>query len=292
MSGELYAEGYFVIIPEWVLDADISDKAVRLYGVLRSYADHRTGVAFPSRRTLAGRLRIADVKGVDRALAELEDIGAVEVQRATNAPGQTRTSNRYCLRHTNSGISATPPLPLDEQTGSSYPRGANAIGGTDATPPMAPAPQGQGRQDHRAYGASAPLTRPRELEGESASHSPAQSQLRLVDHPTPEEQFAAFWAAYPKKVGKDAARRAWAKAIRRADVDKIVEVVSRYPFRPDRQFVKDPATWLNAGCWEDDLEAVAAANRGRSVTSRAYGAAHQPYQDPPPSTPNAFPERF
>lgn len=128
---------------------------------------------------------------------------------------------------------------------------------------------------------------------ESPSDSPVDEarQLALVTHHSVAELFDTFWAAYPKKVSKDAARRAWAKAARRADPDKIVEVVARYPFRPDKQFIKDPATWLNAGCWEDDLDAVAAANRGRSVTRSNYGP-HQPYQDPPPSTPDAFSQEF
>lgn len=102
--------------------------------------------------------------------------------------------------------------------------------------------------------------------------------------------FDAFWAAYPKKVGKDAARRAWVKAARRADTAKIIDVVRRYPFRPDRQYVKDPATWLNAGCWEDDLDAVAAANHTRNVGGGGYGPRDRPpYRDPDPrADPNAF----
>jgi hypothetical protein len=77
-----------------------------------------------------------------------------------------------------------------------------------------------------------------------------------------EELFDAFWKEYPKKVGKDAARRAWAKALKRTDAHKIIDVVERYPFDHARlRYEKDPATWLNAGCWEDDLEAVTAARQ-------------------------------
>lgn len=124
---------------------------------------------------------------------------------------------------------------------------------------------------------------------------PIEEHLENTKTPTgsispDEELFAAFWAAYPKKVGKDAARRAWRKATRRADPDKIVEVVSRYPFRGDRQFVKDPSTWLNAGCWEDDLDAVAAANRGTTVRPSGYRPA---YQNPDPSAdPDIFARGF
>jgi hypothetical protein len=141
--------------------------------------------------------------------------------------------------------------------------------------------------------------RPIEEQGENTK-TPTESlsaagQLRLVEHPSAAELFDAFWAAYPKKVGKDAARRAWTKAARRADPGKIIDVVSRYPFRSERQFVKDPATWLNAGCWEDDLEAVAAANGPRSDRDqRVTGANYGPrYQDPDPRThPDAFSGSF
>lgn len=150
------------------------------------------------------------------------------------------------------------------------------------------------RQSGKSASADYPARqiRPIEDQGENTKESPSDSpddearQLALVPHHSAEELFDVFWAAYPKKVGKDAARRAWGKAARRADPDKIAEVVGRYPFRPDRQFVKDPATWLNAGCWEDDLEAVAAANRGRSGTGSNYGPR---YQNPDPKTdPDAF----
>ena len=36
---KIIADNFFAIIPEWVLYADISPQAVRLYGVLRRYAD-------------------------------------------------------------------------------------------------------------------------------------------------------------------------------------------------------------------------------------------------------------
>jgi hypothetical protein len=99
-----------------------------------------------------------------------------------------------------------------------------------------------------------------------------------------EELFDVFWKDYPKKVGKDAARRAWAKAVKRTDAHKIIDVVGRYPFDRSRtKYIKDPATWLNAGCWEDDLEAVAAAHQEpRSASGRNHWepAERGTYTDP------------
>jgi hypothetical protein len=98
MSADVFAEdGYYAVIPEWVLDADISAQAIRLYAVLRRYADHRSREAHPSRRTLATRMHLADVKAVDRALADLKRIGAVETFERFTEDGD-RASNGYRIK--------------------------------------------------------------------------------------------------------------------------------------------------------------------------------------------------
>lgn len=68
-------------------------------------------------------------------------------------------------------------------------------------------------------------------------------------------EFDAFWAVYPRKVGKDAARKAWLSARKRAGLDEIVEGLRRFvsvTAGADPQFVPHPATWLNQGRWQDD----------------------------------------
>lgn len=70
----------FSMVPEWLLAAEISDRALRLWAVLDRYAGSN-GDAFPSRSTLAERLRCS-VDSIDRAIAELEAVGALEVERA------------------------------------------------------------------------------------------------------------------------------------------------------------------------------------------------------------------
>ncbi len=72
-------DGYYAIIPETVLYAGISAQAVRLYCVLRRYADKGTLEAHPSRKTLAMRLNASDPKVVDRATQELVALGVLTV---------------------------------------------------------------------------------------------------------------------------------------------------------------------------------------------------------------------
>lgn len=150
------------------------------------------------------------------------------------------------------------------------------------------------QRETRQSGKSAPVTgadypariiRPIEDNGENTKERPSVSPLPGMEQQEPPglpvaALFDTFWAAYPKKVGKDAARRAWVKAARRADPAKIIDVLGRYPFRDDRQFIKDPSTWLNAGCWEDDLDAVAAANQPQAVGGGRYRPRDTaPYRD-------------
>lgn len=72
------------------------------------------------------------------------------------------------------------------------------------------------------------------------------------------EEFEAFWASYPNKTGKDAARRAFASALKRTDAATIMaglaETVRLWTAeRREKRYTPHPSTWLNAGRWMDDL---------------------------------------
>lgn len=87
------------------------------------------------------------------------------------------------------------------------------------------------------------------------------------DNPTPknnnlkEEQvkknidahFLEFWNAYPRKLDKAKAFRAFNSALRRASFEDILAGVIAYRNDPARnpEFTKYPATWLNADSWEN-----------------------------------------
>jgi hypothetical protein len=73
------------------------------------------------------------------------------------------------------------------------------------------------------------------------------------------EGFDAFWKAYPRKVGKGAARKAYIKVmdLRHATHDVVMNAVLRYiPLweRMEQRFIPHPATWLNQERWEDDID--------------------------------------
>lgn len=76
------------------------------------------------------------------------------------------------------------------------------------------------------------------------------------------DRFSTFWAAYPRKVGKDAAWRAWLK--RKPDSDllaRMLATVERQKHDPQwlkdgGQYIPHPATWLNQGRWDDEATEI------------------------------------
>ena len=91
--------GPFAIVPEWLLDAEVSDRAKVLYAILARHADAKDGTAFPRRRTLARRLHCS-VDSVDRAVRELTEMGAlVREHRYDDDEGGDRrqTSNLWTV---------------------------------------------------------------------------------------------------------------------------------------------------------------------------------------------------
>ena len=86
----------FALVPEWVIDTDISDAAFRVYSLLLRYGN-TSGQRMPSRRLLAVRLH-RSVDAVDRAVRELADTGLVRIEHRRD--GRRNLTNRYHLTTT------------------------------------------------------------------------------------------------------------------------------------------------------------------------------------------------
>lgn len=72
---------------------------------------------------------------------------------------------------------------------------------------------------------------------------------------TPSQDFLTFWAAYPRRVGKQDAIKALVRARRKASLEEIlagVEQLKKEVAGKDPNFTPHPTTWLNAGRWEDE----------------------------------------
>lgn len=77
------------------------------------------------------------------------------------------------------------------------------------------------------------------------------------------KEFQEFWEAWPAghKTGKDAARLAFDRAKARSGLDgKFVQTVlsaiekQKHSRKWQEGYIKNPATWLNQGCWNDEVE--------------------------------------
>lgn len=112
-----------------------------------------------------------------------------------------------------------------------------------------------------------------------SSPSPSPSPINTPKAPKGAEVvgFDEFWKAYPKKVAKPAAIKAWAKLSPNDETfRKILESVKTQAASPDwikdgGQYIPHPATYLNGRRWEDlfelpetkeTLEAKLLAHRG------------------------------
>lgn len=70
--------------------------------------------------------------------------------------------------------------------------------------------------------------------------------------------FEKFYAAYPRKVGPDDARRAWKAALLKANAAEIVAGLERQQAdlrARETRFIPHPSTWLNKGHWKNEAPA-------------------------------------
>lgn len=71
-------------------------------------------------------------------------------------------------------------------------------------------------------------------------------------------EFDRFWTLYPRKVGKEAARKAYDKARRNTDEAAVAAGLLNATqvwrtTQTEPRFIPHPATWLNEGRWADEV---------------------------------------
>ena len=89
------------------------------------------------------------------------------------------------------------------------------------------------------------------------SNTPKPPATPGAERDTAGAAFAAFWKTYPKKVGKDAAEKVWARKVKADDVQAVMDALDKQ--RSSEQwnqdggrFIPHPSTWLNQGRWKDE----------------------------------------
>jgi len=67
------------------------------------------------------------------------------------------------------------------------------------------------------------------------------------------DEFEIFWNSYGKKVDRVKCEKAW-KKLKKQEIEKILETINRYVgANPDIQYRKNPLTYLNGKCFNDEL---------------------------------------
>jgi hypothetical protein len=87
-------------------------------------------------------------------------------------------------------------------------------------------------------------------------------------------QFEEFWNAYPRKLDKAKAFRAFKSALKRATFEDILAGVIAYRNDPARNpdFTKYPATWLNSDSWENAAGSGVSPHTERNERERQRSA--------------------
>ncbi len=73
-----------------------------------------------------------------------------------------------------------------------------------------------------------------------------------------DDRFAEFWNIYDKKDGSAKCKMKW-KRLKESEKDLVFKVLPNYILStPDKQYRKNPLTWLNGEHWNDDIQNTSA----------------------------------
>lgn len=106
----------------------------------------------------------------------------------------------------------------------------------------------------------------RKRQGQREGQGKKESSLRSLPRASraASANFADFWQAYPRKVGRGAAEKAFATAIARgASPADIAAGLNRQVWPDNPRFIPHPATWLSQARWQDDPAAAAPREPGK-----------------------------
>ena len=181
------------------------------------------GQAYPAVQKLADKCRMSKRNAQDR-LRELADSGELSIFKNQGPP--PKFPNLFQINLTALGMKPTSPVHSTAPVKSSVSRGE--VQRIKGVKPTSSKPSGTIKEPSKAA-------------------SPA------------DRRFADFWSAYPSKVGKDAARKAFDK--RKPDDELLTQMLAALGLqkRSDKwlkdggQYIPNPATWLNQGRWMDEV---------------------------------------
>lgn len=209
--------------------------------MLAHHANNKSNDCHPSLQTLADECGLSR-RAVCRYCSDLENEGLIT--RKGRAQNGAQISNIFTLNIGGEVVTDSPTTVTDMHFGSdceSYPSDCESQGGCHTGTRV-------------VTDVHTNLSMNLSIEPIYPFNSPtAENELTLkaeqeVIQP---DGFDAFWDAYPRKVSKGHARKAWAAAIRKTSATEIIRAVAEVQWPREPKFIPHPATWLNGERWND-----------------------------------------
>ena len=153
-------------------------------------------------------------------------------------------------------------------------RRAAAASSSDDAPDDQTPTAGQPPDATPTTGGKSRLDQSREKKGRVTPPTPSAEGDDGAKKSAVEVRFDEFWNAYPKKVGKQYALKAWNKIKPTAELhEAIMQAVDRQKRsdqwrRDNGRYIPNPATWLNGGYWENGEEVNTGESHQRAPQSQ------------------------
>jgi hypothetical protein len=212
----------------WAIGQPVGSSAQKLTLIaIANYADEK-GEAWPSQQRLCRDTDLSE-SSIKRCLMALEQRGIISRTKRKRPDGShasdlIKINQMWGSTQTGDGSTVNPPpFTVDGGTGSQLP-GEGATVNPLYEPSLEPS-IGTVKEERTRASALVP----------SHAHRP----------------FDVFWEAYPHKVGKEAARKAWEKARGKIEFTQLMAALQRYREKQDDRPWCNPATWLNQERWLD-----------------------------------------
>jgi hypothetical protein len=235
--------------------SETDNTRVTVYKALQPFAGHRFGEAFTQKYREAYKLGVP-FRRRDRA----EKTGSTQDGNPSETPSGGMATKWVTPSKALPSPSEAPPKPLANQSA------------TPSEPLRDPLPT-----------PSEPLLNPSRTIKQDQDQDQDQDQKQDLSLPTlslatpqkaphsvrESESFVRFWSTYPRKVGKDDARKAWVKAAKASGGEAALETACLEALRWQKtsddwtkdggKFIPHPSKYLNAGRWQDEQQKPAAS---------------------------------
>ena len=245
----------------WALKVKgISPGAKLILALLAECENEKTGACFPGQKSLSEDSGF-DTRTIGRHLQALEDANLIQRKRRYREGG-FRTSDEYILNRT-----------LSEKMS---PKGEGSLPDNFADltrQNRQTLPDKMSEQEPRSINQE--VNQEDSCDGTAGSQGSLQLSLTppAINLTSDGQEFAEFWKAYPRKVGKPKALLAYRAATKRTTPSEILDGLANHVpawLAGDPNFVPHPTTWLNRDGWADQVTPPRQtdADRRRANTER------------------------